>query len=167
MSEATVPIAFNAGSHDHEACIREALDRAETRCREAGLRLTRIRRRVLELIWQNHAPTKAYDLLDRIREERGGAAPPTVYRALEFLQDAGLVHRIESLNAFVGCDAGHGGGHPKFLICRHCHAVAEIPGPAVDRAIATEARKAGFAVDRETIEIRGVCRNCAEAPPPA
>lgn len=161
MAESRVPLAFEARDHDHEACIREALDRAEARCREQGLRLTRIRRRVLELIWQNHAPTKAYDLLDRISDQRGAAAPPTVYRALDFLLDAGLIHRIESLNAFVGCDAGHAGGHPKFLICRNCHAVAEIPGPAVDRAIVAEARKAGFSVDRETIEIRGLCQRCA------
>lgn len=163
MSTEALPIAFTPHSHAHEDCVRDALARAEEHCRRHGLRFTRIRQRVLELIWQNHEPTKAYDLLDQIREERNGAAPPTVYRALDFLLEAGLVHRIESLNAFVGCDATHGNRQPKFLICRHCHAVAEIAGPGVDRAIASEARRAGFAVDRETIEIRGLCRNCAAA----
>ncbi|MES1945211.1 ferric-uptake regulator [Salinisphaera sp. PC39] len=161
MSTDALPIAFTSHAHDHKDCVREALARAEEHCHRHGLRFTRIRRRVLELIWQSHTPTKAYDLLDRIREERGGAAPPTVYRALDFLLDAGLVHRIESLNAFVGCDAAHGDRYPKFLICRHCHAVAEIAGPAVDRAIANEARKVGFTIDRETIEIRGLCQRCA------
>ncbi|MES1929050.1 ferric-uptake regulator [Salinisphaera dokdonensis CL-ES53] len=152
---------FNAHGHDHSACISDALTRAELLCNEQGLRLTAIRRRVLELIWDNHRPTKAYDLLHTIGQERGNAAPPTVYRALDFLLDAGLIHKIESLNAFIGCDAGHGQGHPKFLICRSCERVAEIPSPEVDHALAHEAKRAGFKIDHETIEIGGTCRACA------
>lgn len=151
---------FNAGGHDHAACISDALTRAETLCAQQGLRLTAIRRRVLELIWDNHRPAKAYDLLHRIGQERGGAAPPTVYRALDFLLEAGLIHKIESLNAFIGCDDGHGASHPKFLICRTCERVAEIPSPDVDTALAREARRAGFVIDHETIEIGGICQAC-------
>ena len=151
---------FNAHGHDHSACISDALARAETLCAEQGLRLTAIRRRVLELIWDNHRPTKAYDLLHTIGQERGNAAPPTVYRALDFLLEAGLIHKIESLNAFIGCDAGHGKSHPKFLICRSCERVAEIPSPEVDDALAHEAKRAGFRIDHETIEIGGTCTAC-------
>src|SRR5699024_2314500 len=118
---------------DHAACIDAALARAEATCREQGPRLPTIRRRVLELIWASHRPSTAYDLLAAIHSERGKAAPPTVYRALDFLLDAGLIHKIESLNAVIGCDAGHADGSPKFLICHDCHRVAEIAGPAVDR----------------------------------
>lgn len=147
-------------NHDHEACIKAALIRAEQTCQAQGLRLTAIRRRVLEMIWVSHRPSKAYDLLDAINRERGKTAPPTVYRALDFLLEAGLIHKIESLNAFIGCDAGHPHGHPKFLICHCCRRVAEIPGPEVDRAIAHAADNAGFCADQETIEIGGTCQQC-------
>lgn len=153
--------SFNAIDHDHTACIAAALTRAETRCREQGLRLTAIRRRILELIWSSHKPSKAYDLLDTINRERGKAAPPTVYRALDFLLSAGLVHKIESLNAFIGCAGEHQHAQPKFLICHDCHRVAEIPAPDIDRAIASAAGRIGFCADQETIEIGGLCRQCA------
>lgn len=163
MKASNIPSAFQGPDHDHDACVADALERADRVCAERGLRLTPIRRRVLELIWASHKPTKAYDLLDTIRAEHAGAAPPTVYRALDFLLDAGLVHRLESLNAFVGCNAGHGGSHPKFLICRHCERVAEIAGQTLHDAIDREAAAAGFMVEGEVVELRGLCRNCANA----
>ena len=110
--------------HDHANCIDGALSRADRQCREKGQRLTTIRRRVLSLILQNHEPVKAYDLLAQLREDNPRAAPPTVYRALDFLQEEGFVHRIATLNAFVACgEPGdvHGG---QFLICSDCGAVA-------------------------------------------
>ena len=108
--------------HDHRHCLKDALDRAAALCRDRGVRLTPIRRRVLELVWSGHRPLGAYDILDALQAERRGAAPPTVYRALDFLREQGLVHRIESRNSFVGCpdpDTPHGG---QFLICRTCAA---------------------------------------------
>ncbi len=158
---------FDAHGHDHDACIADALAHADQICSERGLRLTAIRRRVLELIWVNHRPTKAYDLLDTISAERGNAAPPTVYRALDFLLDAGLIHKIESLNAFIGCDAPHETSHPKFLICRDCERVAEIASHEIDAAIALEAKQAGFSIDQETIEVGGICQACAQRRAPA
>src|SRR5699024_1887306 len=122
MSSASLPLP----NHDHGACISDALARAEACCRAQGLRLTATRRRVLELIWASHRPSKAYDLLEAINRERGNAAPPTVYRALDFLLTAGLVHKIESLNAFIGCSGTHAHAQPKFLICHDCQRVAEI-----------------------------------------
>jgi len=163
MIDATAHNAFPPARHDHATCVRAALARAEAVCAERGLRLTRIRRRVLELVWANHRPSKAYDLLDAIRGEPFSTAPPTVYRALDFLLEAGLIHRIESLNAYVGCEARHAAGEPIFLICRACQRVAELPGRGVREAIAHAAGRVGFAVDRETIEVSGLCRACAEA----
>lgn len=154
-------IAFSQAGHDHQACIADALARAEAVCAERGLRLTAIRRRVLELIWANHQPTKAYDLLARINAERGNAAPPTVYRALDFLLEAGLVHKIESQNAFIGCAVNHDRNPPKFFICRECGRAAEIQSRDIDDAIASEAEQTGFVVDHQTIEVDGLCAACA------
>lgn len=161
MKATNIPYAFHDPSHDHDACVSGALDRAETICSQRGLRLTPIRRRVLELIWSSHKPTKAYALLDLIRAEQDNAAPPTVYRALDFLLEAGLIHRLESLNAFVGCDAAHTHNQPKFLICRDCERVAEIAGPSLHNAIDQEASAADFVVEGEVVELRGLCRGCA------
>jgi len=160
MNNAPQTPIFSSHGHDHEACIQQALARADAVCAERGLRLTEIRRRVLELIWANHRPAKAYDLLNTINTERGNAAPPTIYRALDFLLEAGLVHRIESLNAFVGCDGHHQNSHPKFLICRVCERAAEIASPEIDDTIAREAHQTGFTIDRETIEVIGTCAAC-------
>lgn len=162
MSEHSQATLFPARQHNHKVCVAEALRRAEVVCEERELRLTAIRRRVLELIWANHQPTKAYDLLEQIRGEPFSVAPPTIYRALDFLLDAGLVHRIESLNAFVGCDAAHEHNHPKFLICRRCERVAELSGERVARAIAREASNASFLVEQEVVELLGLCGVCAK-----
>ena len=97
-----IPLAV---SHDHAQCIDAALDKAADLCSRRGARLTKLRRRVLELVWQGHAAVKAYDLLGALDRGAGAAKPPTVYRALDFLIAHGLVHRLESLNAFVGCPA--------------------------------------------------------------
>src|SRR5581483_8522848 len=97
------PTGFAPPGHDHALCIDDALAAAERQCAARGARLTEQRRRVLELIWKSHAPVGAYTLLDRLREGGVRAQPPTVYRALEFLVENGLIHRIESLNAYVGC----------------------------------------------------------------
>lgn len=163
MSATDVPVAFSTNEHDHAACVVEAMERARQICSQRGLRLTAIRHRVLELVWHSHKPIKAYDLLSAIRAEQQNAAPTTVYRALDFLQKAGLVHRIESLNAFVGCDAAHGDNAPKFLICRHCGRAAEVAGVHMEGAIAREAKVAGFDVEEEVVEIIGTCSRCTNA----
>ena len=114
-------------------------------------------------IQNSHSPVGAYDVLARLSEGHGRAAPPTVYRALEFLLEHGLVHRIESLNAFVGCphpSANHSG---QFLICRDCGAAAEMDVRAVDKAISAQAAACGFAVEGKTVEVRGLCPACQSA----
>ncbi len=151
---------FKAARHQHSHCVSDAIARAEAACKRRGQRFTHLRRRVLELVWESHEPVKAYDILDRLRDERAKAAPPTVYRALDFLQAEGLVHRIASMNAFVGCGEPAWQHHGQFLICRECGMVAEIDDQELTAAIARRAGHMGFSVDHETIEIAGVCVNC-------
>lgn len=136
------------------------MEGAESVCARRGARLTALRRRVLELVWSSHAPVGAYDVLRRLGRERGGAAPPTVYRTLDFLLGHGLIHRIESLNAFVGC-ARPGRAHAgQFLICAECGTIAEVEDARVDAAIAHRAAALGFAVRHTTVEVEGVCSPC-------
>ncbi len=154
---------FPGEGHDHRECVGQALDRAAEHCRRKSLRLTPLRRKVLELVWIGHRPMGAYEILASLRHERQGAAPPTVYRALDFLIAQGMVHRIEHLNAYVGCT---GPDHPhagQFLICRSCGLAAEINDSRIDDAIQDSATEAGFSVGRRTIEVEGVCPNCAGA----
>lgn len=154
--------AFAAKSHDHSRCVGRAVDKAVALCGTRGSRLTDLRRRVLELVWRSHEPIGAYDILGRLQRERNGAAPPTVYRALDFLIEHGLVHRIASLNAFVGCHRPDLRHRSQFLICRQCSEVAEIDDTRIDRAISASAAAAGFVVDDETIELHGLCPRCAK-----
>jgi Fur family zinc uptake transcriptional regulator len=144
--------------------VHTALSEADTLCAQKGLRLTALRRRVLELVWQSHKPLGAYDILAVLSEEDGRrAAPPTVYRALDFLLENGLVHRIASLNAFTGCNHPTHVHQGQFLICRECHAAIELQSPTISEAVTTAAAGVGFAVEGQTVEIIGVCSGCKAA----
>lgn len=150
--------------HDHSHCVSHALTEAETICERQGLRLTALRKRVLELVWHSHKPLGAYDILGVLSEADGRrAAPPTVYRALDFLLEHGLVHRIASLNAFIGCNHPQHAHQGQFLICRNCHAAIELQQPAISQAIITEAAGVGFAVEGQMVEVVGLCAGCREA----
>ncbi|WP_188636679.1 Fur family transcriptional regulator [Halopseudomonas pertucinogena] len=150
--------------HDHEQCVSDALAAAEQVCERSGARLTPLRKRVLELVWQSHRPMGAYDLLDTLaREDDRRPAPPTVYRALDFLQEHGLVHRIASLNAFIGCPSPEHNHQGHFLICRHCRVAFELDQSLIQPAISKVARQRGFSVEAETVEITGICAHCREA----
>ena len=146
----------------------QLLDRAAAACEKRGSRLTAIRRAVLGLILDGDRPVGAYELLDRLRSFRAGAVPPTVYRALDFLLEQGLIHRIESLSAFVGCvhdedDPGHSHGGIQFLICRRCRRTVELEDAAVSAVLLRTATAAGFSLGRATVEIEGLCAACAAA----
>ena len=156
-------MTFPVPQHDHGACVHGALEAAEAECRRKGARLTPIRRRVLELVWESHQPVGAYALLENLSREGWSAAPPTVYRALEFLQQHGLVHRIALLNAFIGCSRPglpHAG---KFLLCAGCGAAAELEDEDIDRVVTAAAARLGFTVSRQTVEVEGLCPGCREA----
>ncbi len=140
------------------------LDRAGVICDGRGARLTDLRRQVLGLILDASQPTGAYDLLDRLRATRDGAAPPTVYRALDFLLEQGLIHKLERLSAFVGCIAHDDHAHAaQFLICRGCGRVAEIEDHELAHALEHAAKRLGFTVGKATIEAEGQCASCAAA----
>ena len=159
---ATAPGRFARRGHDHDDCVRHALAEAESVCAASGARLTSLRRQVLELVWESHTPLGAYELLGMLREAGRPAAPPTVYRALEFLLEQGLVHRLASRNAFVGC-AHPGHDDPvQFLICQRCGNVAEMNDPAIAKAIASGAGARGFRPVRHTVEVTGTCPDCRE-----
>jgi len=156
---------FIASDHDHDHCVRLALRAAEEICRERGQRLTALRRRVLELVWANHRPVGAYALLEMMRDESGQVAPATVYRALDFLQELGLVHRVTSLNAFIGC-AFPGAPHTgQFLICTSCQELAELDDAQVTAALSASASASGFAISHTTVEVMGLCPHCRESQP--
>ena len=141
----------------------EQLAQVEQACARRGLRLTALRRRVLELVIEQGTPVKAYDLLDLIRKERGGAAPPTVYRALDFLLEHGFIHKLESINAFIGCDHLHDDPpehQPPFLICDGCAQTVELEDSRAAAALASEARRLGFTPQAQTLEIHGLCARC-------
>lgn len=151
---------FPSERHDHSACIAGAVSRAKAICAEQGGRLTPQRQQVLELVWQEHKPVGAYELLERLRENGIKAAPPTVYRALEFLLKHGLIHRIESLNAYTGCTTPGTPHHGQFLVCSECHRVAELNEPAIRGQLDESARRLGFEIVRQTVEICGLCPRC-------
>jgi len=156
------------GDHDHQYCIAQALKVAGEICLRRGARLTPLRQRVLELVWHSHRPVGAYEVLDRLKTEDGrSAAPPTVYRALEFLIEQRLIHRIESLNAFVGCVDPSRPHTAQYLICRKCGVINELEDNAIVGAIGHQAEQHGFVVQEQTVEIHGLCRACAAAAPAA
>ncbi|MFP7569656.1 Fur family transcriptional regulator [Marivita sp. S2033] len=144
--------------HDHRSCISQSVREVEARCGAARLQLTPVRRRVLEILLQEHQALGAYDILDVLRREGLGSQPPVAYRALDFLVKNGFAHKIEKLNAFVAC-AHPGKDHaPAFLICRDCNGVAEAQGAQV--ALDESAQKTGFSIESMTIEFEGLCPNC-------
>ncbi len=153
--------------HDHGSCQRgaaEALGRAEEVCASRGSRLTPIRARVLAALADSHTPVGAYDLMDRLAEDGKRPAPITVYRALDFLLENGLVHRLESRNAYLACDHTHDQGAPVvFLICDSCGEVSEAPAADIGDSLAALLAREGFKARTQLVEIAGECAQCAGA----
>ncbi len=155
----------SACDHDHASSglsaaeIVRAINAAESRFASEGERMTAPRRRVLGLLLEAGEPVKAYDLIARFGADGQAAKPPTVYRALEFLERKGLVHRIASISAYVACTAGDRAHAAAFLICDCCGATQEITPPHGD-SFALEAEAAGYVIARTTIEGHGLCAAC-------
>lgn len=150
--------------HHHVDDAKAFVKAVEAACRERGLRLTPIRARVLGLVAGAGKPLKAYDLLDRIREGEGAGsvAPPTVYRALDFLLANGFIHKLESVNAFVACHHPSTAQHSvPFLICDRCHSAVELEDLDVVAQLETRARALGFQPQAQTLEVHGLCARCA------
>jgi Fur family transcriptional regulator, zinc uptake regulator len=166
------PVVFHAPDHDHDRCSSDGMAVAEALCAERGQRLTPIRRKVLGALLASHKPLGAYEIVDRLAPKgarqgpRQGTrpAPITAYRALEFLRENGLVHRIESRNAFVACVHNHAAGAlVVFLICERCGAVGEASSAEVTSTLTSAARAAGFTPKSPVIEISGICTHCRAA----
>lgn len=141
------------------------LVRVEVACEARGLRLTQLRRRVFELIATATKPVKAYDLMEKVRAHgEGPAAPPTVYRALDFLMLNGFVHKLETLNAYVPCPHPEAGQHgSQFLICEQCQDTLELDAEDISRRLHDQARAQGFAPNRHIVEVYGLCQRCSKA----
>lgn len=155
---------FPAPDHDHSRCSSDAIAHAEALCARSAQRLTPIRRRVLEALLSSHQPLGAYELIDRLSDGTARPAPITIYRALDFLREHALVHRIESRNAFIACAHTHDSNDPVvFLICERCGAVGEAAAQAVAHTIRSASRAAGFTPRTPVIEISGICAHCRPA----
>ncbi|MCH2190479.1 MAG: transcriptional repressor [Gammaproteobacteria bacterium] len=159
MDKSNVISPFH-GDHDHSHCQAQAIESAIEECNRKGLRLTKLRQQVLEIIWTSHCPIGAYDVLQKLQEAGHKPAPPTAYRALDFLVSASLIHRIESLNAYIGCPSPGGQHQCQFYICSECHTVAETNNVNVSEALQTAADEIGFHSTAPVIEIHGVCKDC-------
>jgi Fur family zinc uptake transcriptional regulator len=144
-------------THNAKAFVREVAAACEAR----GLRLTEIRMQVLELIAAADKPLKAYDLLDRLKGDRGNAAPPTVYRALDFLLENGFIHKLESINAYASCHHPGVAHHVPFLICDECESATEICDERVAKLLSDQAKALGFRARAQTLEVHGKCKRCS------
>ncbi len=147
--------------HNHAKCLQTALTDAERLCSERGVQLTPIRQQVLSLIWENHKAAKAYELLEKLKPLQNAAKPATIYRALDFLIEQGLIHRVESLNAFIGCNRPSSQHEQLLLICKECNDVEERSAPEVMQSLMAEIKEANFIAQSKAIEIQGICHECA------
>lgn len=158
-ANADVPFA----DHDHSSCTDEALRHADKIAKDRGLRLTPVRRRALEILLGEHRAFGAYEVLEQLGADGFGNQPPVAYRALDFLVEHGLAHRIRRLNAFTACTHPGEAHSPTFFICSECEIVAEAPGAAVRNAMDQAADAMGFEIERTSIEAVGLCLRCREA----
>ncbi len=156
--------------HNHQTCIDDALSSAKAICTEHGAKLTALREQVLLLIWESHKPLGAYTLMDMLaKQSQRRVAPPTVYRTLEFLLSLGLVHRINSLNAYIGCTSpqshqptsqGLNQQANYFFICSECHDTQEIINSALSLEISKAAKELNFSPKQQWLEVTGLCKQC-------
>ena len=161
----TMPAKSAASEHHHHAHnARGFVREVSAECDKRGLRLTQIRLQVLELIAAAQKPVKAYDLLDQLKDDRGNAAPPTVYRALDFLLEHAFIHKLESINAYVSCHHPSVAHHVPFLICDVCESATEICDERVARLLNDQASALGFRTRAQTLEVHGKCKRCSVEP---
>jgi Fur family transcriptional regulator, zinc uptake regulator len=141
----------------------KALAQAETLCRAHGVRLTPIRRNVLEALYATHRPLGAYDLAATLGPNGRRLAPITIYRALDFLIEQGLVHRLASQNAYIACPHAHNAQDVvAFLICEQCGGVDELSSPTLNGAISGLLAGEGFQAKMQVLEISGRCAHCRD-----
>jgi Fur family zinc uptake transcriptional regulator len=160
MSDPHTP-SFPAREHDHDACLAVALRRARLKCLERGVKWTELREQVFRKIATSHKPVSAYDLIENLAAEGKRLAPVSVYRILEVLQSAGLVHRLETRNSFFACMTEHEGAPQTIVfVCEDCERVAEAEAPDALQAIAKTTAAEHFHVRNAVLEVSGVCAEC-------
>lgn len=165
MTASRTASLFPAPEHNHGSCLDSAVHRAERAFESKGMKLTPLRRLVLNEIAASHHAVGAYDVLDRIARKGQRLAPISVYRAINSLLEAGVVHRLESRNAFFACHATHAEKTRQvFLACEACGLVAEVDGSAIFQALAAAAAAAEFEPSRQVVELTGRCRHCRQRP---
>lgn len=164
---------FPTDDHDHSDCTSNLMSYAEQYCEQKGLRLTKLRRDILREIAASHKAIGAYQLLDSLAASGKKLAPISVYRSLDFLQDAGLIHRLESTNSYFACQRNFEDDERActnepllFLICDDCGTIGEVDGAAIEGLIGDVTSKAQFAVERSQLEIRGMCLSCQQSETP-
>lgn len=149
-------------NHHHEHDAEAFVEEVAQACRERELRLTPLRRDVLELVAQAGKPIKAYDLLEQLHARHDNPAPPTVYRSLDFLLQQGFIHKLESINAFVSCFHPGEDHQVPFLICDRCRNAIEVCDEQVAELITQQARGLGFRPQAQILEVHGICRDCRQ-----
>ncbi|MER1939173.1 MULTISPECIES: Fur family transcriptional regulator [unclassified Castellaniella] len=155
-------------AHSHSSAkIQHQLLTAEHLCSQRGSRLTPLRKRVLETLLRHHGSLKAYELLDALRTSTPGVAPPTVYRALDFLTEQGLIHRLDAINAWTACTDAGGTRHDLLIVCIRCGTVAELSDPDLSQRLADCVAQTGFALDGHETELRAICARCLANPSPS
>lgn len=147
-------------SHNHDDCVAQALAQAVAFCKAKDMRLTAVRKQVLTFIWASHKPIGAYDLLPKLAQAGFNSAPPTVYRALDFLLEARLIHRISSLNAFVGCPQPEAQHDNCFFICQDCGLAQELASKPLLKMRRTLEKDLGFKINQQSTEFFGICPTC-------
>lgn len=162
MNESKAP-TFPSPGHDHRACMDGALGRAKSRCLEKGIKWTALRERVFQHVTASHRPVSAYDLIESLAQDGKRLAPVSVYRILEVLQSAGIVHRLETRNAFYACMSAHEADRQTVtFVCGECDCVTEAEAPDAFRAIGEVSKAAHFQPQGTIIEVTGICAACRE-----
>ncbi len=147
--------------HDHAHCTADLISRAEQTCAKRGTRLTEQRKDVLASVAESHSAVGAYEIIERMATGGVRPAPITIYRALDFLLEHDLVHKIESRNAYVACSGSHANYQPTLLICDKCGIVDEVIEPATNSSLQSTAATKHFAINKTVIELSGTCNQCA------
>jgi Fur family transcriptional regulator, zinc uptake regulator len=152
---------MSTAHHNHAQCTAELITRAEQTCAKRGTRLTDQRKDVLASVAESHSAVGAYEIIERMANGGARPAPITIYRALDFLLEHDLVHKIESRNAYVACSGAHTNDQPTLLICNECGVVDEVIAPAINACLENAATEKRFAVSKTVIELSGTCNQCA------
>ncbi len=149
-------------NHNHKECSKRVIKNAKEVCHEGSLNLTPIRKKVLEIIASNHKPSRAYDILSKLKDGGFSDKPPTVYRALDFLIENKMVHKLSTINAYVACFNDEAEEVSCFLICEKCQDIEEFQDEAVIKAMTNIGKNKRINIKNVNLEISFRCDQCEE-----